>query len=591
MSVTYHALKLAVMPSVDIGALPQIVGPTPPEGASTQQQQAWADEALGWTNLDPTPAHPLTPNSDTFIDFWEWADVARDDRYRGTRDVAFVQGTLQTYVDLDVVFMFVADPSPGHVALGRIEDFYFVRRAGDNTIEARIWASLDSPSRPPPYNTKAFFQQVIVQAMAAVIHLLLEESFGEGYVAARHGPVFGFDAALNTGPYFERTAVAAHEALKDMLFSGRQSDSKARKRLQGRWYRRFANTMLVDALFPPGPGEQVLDGAGLVQTYTVPFCGLPIPPRPKYVWGEAIADYDGPDDYDYPWLRTAADGLTFATKVGGGWYWGGDTAAHVGGNFGPWPLDPYRRPPEPGSKVRFRMQWFDPVAPVPTDPRMLCQDPATGDPLPPGVFGMDLGFQSYTDRFGVDHGGADESASIVGIVWGVAERGADTYTYVAPHEIQRGNTPTLLTPDIFGDVYAKIVPVYFDFNGPGVWEFELTVPDHGGELGLQFATTLPWFPSGGGVPGYPIRCHPPGMLAGRLPGKLQPLWSMFPRFAPAQPYRPGIGIVRAGKATTGQVQFSSFPQPMRVQGLDTPHVHFDDQAVTLIDGRPTVVSS
>jgi hypothetical protein len=471
----------------------------------TQQQYEAAQAAVNWHQGNPPP-HPIHNDVEAGVNQYDFGRIPRQNglgagQFR-QRDLAFGGDNGTSYIETgyDVKIMWVKDPIPGLESLGQTEMHYnLVYDQAASCYEVRLWYALGQGfGSAPPYDTLAYMQECVLGGLYEAVTWIIDENHGAGTSEGNARAIFQGAGSYNTGRKRGRVQYAVTETLKELLFSGRQRDSQAARKLRPDQYRRFCDSFIAKAFYPgdAAKGEIIFDPSGLAEDYTAKTASFPLPPPPYWVPFDGAGDYQGPADYDYP--RKGGTFASFNRQVGSSWLW-------VDG----------RRPPKPGSKVRFRVAWF-PNSPTPEHGPAVFQLP-TGRETEPGADLIDSG-EYYVGVFGHP-----------GVIWGFDWDGLKFRSFAYPPEIEHAHFPV----------------IGFNMAAPGVWDVTFTVPNHFGTLGIVFQHDLPWSlirVSGDDVNGhYGIRCEP-GIQE----------WTRYPEKVKAEPYVPPTAYINAGVAGVGQ---------------------------------------
>jgi hypothetical protein len=524
--------------------------PVGPEAGEVRHRQ-WTEQALGWNGI-------LARWQSTNRNFWTLSGCWRRKDRAGTGTLPLQSGSSSP---ADVLISFPVDPEPSMAG----EFAYTSFDEATSTFRVRIRRSLGDPAQPPPYNTQEFFMETVWHELGHVVCGLLMESFGEAYVRSKIQAIFG-GGAWNTGRWENRALEGFCETFKDWMFSGRQYNNRTNRKMPTRAWEAFGDLVCQATYMPGGRGplsrEMGADRTDLVQCYSAPVDGWPTP-APEFDWGQ-----NKPRPYDFP----IKAGNSFNQFRGFVWMWGGRGGGSANlSSLRPLVLvgeppdyideDRYLQPPPPGSKVRLVCRWDDPLGPFPTERyrnHAASVDPYVKPLLPPGVVSIDTGGPQQTNWAGNSVWGPNIAASNTGVVWLVGDSGASQWRErVFPPEIQRV-TWHELDPTVPDDepprFFRRYEPIYFDCRSAKTFALELTVPPHGGELGLQIRWEIPGFSVQSGGAGedihepLPIRTYPGGL--GYPPSEP---WATYPK--PTRPVRVEFpqGNLHVGDPQQGRV--------------------------------------
>lgn len=557
----------------------------PFENVATAQQVAWIDEA--WLVWEQIPRRYLqTPNGNPI----NRTDLRRREDFKARagdgpwRNGGPAGGALT----VDWMVEFVSEPNPKQPH----HSFAYTWAPGDPDnphVGARCWTTwilkdLDDPSRPPPFNTEAFFKETIWHEMGHVVVGILSESWGGGYVQSEIQAIFG--GAWNTGQWEQQALEAACETWKQFMFPERQYDNRTYRQLRSDRYERYCELMFSKLLTPPPPLEIFVSSVS--PTITGPYgagddiSDMAVIPKPDFDYGITKQV-----DYDFPlFLRRVfnTDGNPGIEHVG--WYWGGsedpdynppqNTIAipALGDITDPQP-GPRRKPPRPGSRVHFSAKWEAPLSQQPGNPpttRHGSQHSGfTPETLDSSQQELPVGREPFDTLNGSIHdGGAGNDLSFNGaIVWGIGAQGNEFYNeFIYPDDLKI----PVQKVDQFGTLYDAWKPIVIDLSGPGQVDFDLTVPQHDGELCLLFTFLWPAFTTEGGFGSdiferWPVRQFP-GVMRRR--GSPQ-TFSAYPQLKTVPPYKYPqgdlvIGNPRRGVLPESTLVVGSVTSPVELPG-------------------------
>lgn len=511
--------------AVDGSGRPERVLPPNHIYEATTQQHDWTQEVM---NLDANPLR-YNKNNDSY-------QLSRVQRYqpKGTflyeyRSFNGGISSLQDNDRKDIWVRFVADPLPDME-----DEFAATKKEGDQYF-IDVWNQLDNPSRPPPYNTKAFFQETIVHEIGHCITFMLIENYGN-WVIDELVSIFG--GPWNTGPWVGQTIEAAAETFKDGVFPGRQFDNRTNLQIEdpAKWNRFWR--LMQDYAYVAGPLIRLQDSQDPLDTsgYSGAHSTYPAP-HVRY------------DPEEHNWDLPRRDGWSSSgqppNKHDEGWSWGGNpNGASNGLNaVAQVPLTDYRKPPPPGSKIEVEFDYTVHVSP--DDGRAIANLPlkdgfevVTMASIAgiDGDWGIPAEDWVHTLNSNGSETGSPPPPWEKALVWLTGSEGASNYSGskevygIAYFDIVQsgGRTDTTYHTYFVGfdmkyepgtETWRRIIEVGLHASGldpevgtmiRGRYVIELTVPEHNGELALQWNyDDNPWqtFPNAI-FPGWPLRSHP-----------------------------------------------------------------------------------